>query len=79
MKPYGRIASRIKNLSPAFIREMIVVIVILCLSVILSLPQYYKDKETARHQNNAITKDTSFPVEMTERQEMNKEGLKAGK
>ncbi len=40
----------LKGMSPAAIREIIVIAVIVCLAVTLSIPQYYIDVATAKHQ-----------------------------
>jgi hypothetical protein len=43
-----RIGANLKDLSPAAIREIIVVFIILCLSIALSIPQYREDVEAKR-------------------------------
>jgi hypothetical protein len=45
---FNRIAVKLKDLSPAAIREIIVVFIILCLSIALSVPQYREDMEAKR-------------------------------
>ncbi len=45
---FNRIGTNLKDLSPAAIREIIVVFIILCLSIALSIPQYREDLETKR-------------------------------
>ncbi len=39
---------KLRNLSPAAIREIIVIALILCVSIILSIPQYHEDVEKER-------------------------------
>lgn len=48
MTIFKRIGAYLKDLSPAAIREIIVVVIILCLSIVLSLPQYRKDLEAKK-------------------------------
>jgi len=48
MTLFKRIGANLKNLSPAAIREIIVVLIILCLSIALSIPQYREDVEAKR-------------------------------
>jgi hypothetical protein len=45
---FKKAGMRLKNLSPAAIREIIVIAVILCVSVILSLPEYHDDVESEK-------------------------------
>ncbi len=45
---FNRIGANLKDLSPAAIREIIVVLIILCLSIALSIPQYREDLEAKR-------------------------------
>jgi|LSQX01.2.fsa_nt_gb hypothetical protein len=45
VKLFKRVGMKLKNLSPAAIREIIVIAVILCVSVILSIPEYREDVE----------------------------------
>jgi hypothetical protein len=46
------ILKRLKELSPAAKREIIVIIIILIISVALSIPQYIKDRKAADRQKN---------------------------
>jgi len=48
MRFFKRICANLKELSPAAIREIIVVFIILCLSIALSIPQYREDAEAKR-------------------------------
>jgi type II secretory pathway pseudopilin PulG len=45
---FKRIFIMLGNLSPATIREIIVIIIILCISIALSLPQLKEDMEKAK-------------------------------
>lgn len=45
---FKRIGANLKDLSPAAIREIIVVFIILCLSIALSLPQFREDLDAKR-------------------------------
>jgi hypothetical protein len=78
MKRFGRLTNYIKNLSPAFIREIIAVLIILCLSVVLSLPQYNRDKEAAKLQNEMQKNDKSVPAAKPEAHGKDSGRLKAG-
>jgi hypothetical protein len=44
---------RLNNLSPAAIREIIVIIIILCISIALSLPQLKEDLDKAKFLNES--------------------------
>lgn len=48
MTLFKRLGVYLKDLSPAAIREIIVVVIILCLSIVLSLPQYREDLEAKK-------------------------------
>lgn len=48
MTLFKRISSNLKDLSPAAIREIIVVLIILCLAIALSIPQYREDVQAKR-------------------------------
>ncbi|MGE5614401.1 MAG: hypothetical protein ACM3XR_08340 [Bacillota bacterium] len=50
---FKRIFRGLGNLSPAEIREIIVIIIILCISIALSLPQLKEDMEKARILNES--------------------------
>lgn len=50
MSAFKKLGRKFKDLSPAAIREIIVVVVILCLSVALSFPQFIEDREKAKVQ-----------------------------
>lgn len=60
LRKHGR---KPRDLSPAAIREIIVIAVILCVALALSLPQYYSDKEAAKQQEVELRSDESFVVE----------------
>jgi len=47
-----KIGQILKNMSPTAIREVIAVTVLLCLSVFLSMPQYFADKREAENRKN---------------------------
>jgi type II secretory pathway pseudopilin PulG len=50
---FKRIFMKLNNLSPAAIREIIVIIIILCISIALSLPQLREDMEQAKILNES--------------------------
>jgi flagellar basal body-associated protein FliL len=50
MSAFNKFGKRLKDLSPAAIREIIVVIVILCLAIALSFPQFMEDSKKAKLQ-----------------------------
>lgn len=52
MPKRGSITNRIKELSPAAKREIIVIIILLIISVALSIPQYIEDCKAAERQKN---------------------------
>ncbi len=43
-----RIVNWIRELEPSVIREIIIIVIILIISVVLSLPEYRQDKENLR-------------------------------
>lgn len=45
---FKRIFMKLNNLSPAVLWEIIVIIIILCISIALSLPQLREDMEKAK-------------------------------
>lgn len=45
---FKRARTKIKNMSPSTIRELIVIIVILIISIFLSIPQFKDDSEKLR-------------------------------
>ena len=45
---------KLKDLSPAAIREIIAVVVILCLSIVISLPQFFEDRKRAELQKKSL-------------------------
>lgn len=45
---FKKAGTRIRNLSPSAIREIIVIAVILVISVLLSIPQFREDSESLR-------------------------------
>lgn len=54
MKLLRKIGRVFKNPSPAAMREGIAIVVILCIAVALSLPQYYSDSAVAKRQKEEI-------------------------
>jgi len=45
---FRRIKSALRNMEPATIREIIIVLVILIISIVLSVPQFLADMEALR-------------------------------
>ena len=45
---FKRIAAAIKRMEPSAIREIIIIVIILIISIVLSLPQYRRDVENLR-------------------------------
>lgn len=45
---FKRAGARIRNMSPPTIRELIVIVVILIISILLSVPQFKEDSEKLR-------------------------------
>lgn len=45
---FKRIGAGIRNMSPSAIREIIVIVVILIISILLSIPQFKEDREALR-------------------------------
>lgn len=48
MPLFRRIKSAIRNMEPATIREIIIILVILIISIVLSIPQFRDDMEALR-------------------------------
>ncbi len=45
---FKRIGAGIRNMSPSTIRELIVIVIILIISILLSIPQFKEDREDLR-------------------------------
>ena len=70
MTALNKLVKRLKELSPATLRECIAIIVILCLAVAVSIPQYFKDRETAELQKELLKDDGYFLTARPEEQGM---------
>lgn len=60
MSAFKRLGRKFKDLSPAVVREIIAVIVILCLSAGISMPQFFKDSKLAAAQKAMLLKEICF-------------------
>ena len=60
MSVFKRLGTKLKELSPAAIREIIAAIIILCLAIALSFPQYKQDREKAKLQKETQKVHTFF-------------------
>jgi CubicO group peptidase (beta-lactamase class C family) len=60
MKFFRRLGRRFREMSPKTIREIIIIAVILCVSLALSLPQYFRDVEAAKVQQAGLKDQDSF-------------------
>jgi hypothetical protein len=61
---FRRIGAGIRNLSPSAIREIIVIVIILIISIFLSIPQFKEDREALR-----IWKETHMEAEAAQQAE----------
>ena len=62
MAALKRFGFKFKDLSPAAIREIIAVFVILCLAIALSLPEFIRDREKAEFQKESLQSDKNFDI-----------------
>ena len=54
MQAFKRLVGKLTSLKPADIREIIVVIIMLFITIALSIPEYIKDKEMAAEQKETL-------------------------
>lgn len=60
MSAFNRLGRKFRDLSPAVIREIIVIVVILCLATALSIPQFLDDRKMEKIQKEAQQVNTFF-------------------
>jgi len=70
MSAFKKLGKKFKDLSPAAIREIIVVIVILCLSVAISTPQFFEDRKKAEIQMKVLLESKGFEIASPQKQGM---------
>lgn len=70
MLAFRRLSRKLNNLSPAAVREIIAVAVILCLSAAMSLPQFLEDRKLAAAQKEALLKNMRFETASPQEQGM---------
>lgn len=78
MKALNKLVKRLKELSPSTLRELIVIVVILGLSVVVSIPQLSSDLKAAELQNEMLKNDGYFRYAEPEEQGMDKAVLEEG-
>lgn len=72
MKALNRLVKRLKDLSPAALRECIVIFVLLCLAFAVNIPQFFKDRKAAAIQNEQLKDDGYFRIARPEEEGMDK-------
>lgn len=60
MSAFNSLGRKFKDLSPAAIREIIAVVVLLCLAIALSFPQFIEDRKKEKIQKEAQQTDSFF-------------------
>lgn len=70
MTALDRLVKRLKDLSPATLRECIVIFALLCIAVFVNIPQFRKDISTAELQKEQLRDDGYFQTARPEQQGM---------
>lgn len=70
MSAFKGLGRKLNDLSPAAVREIIAVIVILCISLAISMPQFFEDRKLAAAQKEALLKSKGFETALPDEQGM---------